>query len=328
MAKGQPLAIRCGLVLSALVLSLGQAEGQSAECSELNRKVIEQVGNGESGKAELALSAVLENSPEPLCTGIILANLAAIRTMQGKYAEAETLSQRSLGLLEEHCAKDSPALLRPLHVLATSRFEQGKIAKAREAFQRMRLLRLDRPMDVALVHDIAASLLEAEGKPSEAVPEYLAAIRAWDDSGQGDTAYAGTLLQALACSYLRQERLDDARRVLDRARDVLLSAKDAVPMDRIKFFTIQGGLYFRQHQWQKAVQDLGQAVSMADLESRIEPFTYASLLDDYARALRKNRQAGEARQIESRLEALRRNSAMAEVVDVSDLLPKPKPKRK
>src|ERR1051326_6258670 len=205
----QPPAIRSGLVLCALVLSFRPAEGQSAACRELNRTVIEQVTNGQLGKAELALSAVPENPQDPLCTGLIMANLAAIRTMQGKYAEAETLAQRSLGVLEEHYAKDRPALLRPLHVLAASRLEQGKVAKAREAFQRMRVLRLDRPMDTALFHDIAGSLLEAEGKPWEAAPEYLAGIRALDDSGHGDTAYAGTLLQALASSYLQQERLDD-----------------------------------------------------------------------------------------------------------------------
>jgi tetratricopeptide (TPR) repeat protein len=324
----QPPAIRSGLVLCALVLSFRPAEGQSAACRELNRTVIEQVTNGQLGKAELALSAVPENPQDPLCTGLILANLAAIRTMQGKYAEAETLAQRSLGLLEEHYAKDSPALLRPLHVLAASRLEQGKVAKAREAFQRMRVLRLDRPMDTALFHDIAGSLLEAEGKPWEAAPEYLAGIRALDDSGHGDTAYAGTLLQALASSYLQQERLDDARRFLDCARDVFLHAKDAVPMDFIKFFTIRAGLYFLQHQWQKAEQDLRQALSMADQESRIEPSTHASLLAGYARVLRKNRHAAEARQVEKRVESLRQSSSMKDVVDVSGLLPKPKPKKK
>jgi uncharacterized protein len=327
-ARWQPLAIRSSLILCSLVFGLPQAEAQSAACRELNQTVVELAGNGQLGKAELALSAALKNQSEPLCTGVMLTNLAAIRTTQGRHAEAEMLSQRSLGLLEEHYPTDSRALLRPLHILAVSRFEQGKVAKTREVFRRMRLIRLDLPEDAALVHGAAAVLLEVEGKLSEAEPEYLAAIRAWDDSGHGDTADAGSLLHALASLYLRQERLDDAKRILDLARGVFLRAKDAVAMDRIKFLNVQAGLHFRQGEWNEAEQDLREAVSMAGQEPRIAPANHAILLAGYAQVLRKNHDAREARRVEKRLAALRRSAAITDVVDVSELLSKPKPAKR
>ena len=326
--RWQRLAVRSTLVVCVLVSGVRQAEAQSAACLELNQTVLEQAGNGQLTKAELALSAALENRPEPLCTGLILTNLAAIREMQGKYAEAETLARRSLGLLEEQYAQDSVVLLRPLQILAASRFERGNLATAREAVQRMRLLRLGRPEDAALVHAMTAALLQAEGKLWEAEPEYLAAIRAWDESGHGETADVGSLLQALASLYLHQERLDDASQTLERAREVLLRAKDTVPMDRIKFLNIQAVLHFRQGQWLEAEQDLREAVSMAEQESRIDPFTHATLLTAYARVLRKNHHAGGARRVETRLAALRRSAARTDVVDVSELAPKPKPTKK
>ncbi len=93
---------------------------------------------------------------------------------------------------------EDPVLLRSLQILATARFQQGKTAKAREAFQRMQMVQTRRPQDAALVHGVAAALLEAEGRRSEAESEYLAALRAWIDSGRGDTVDAGTILCGLA----------------------------------------------------------------------------------------------------------------------------------
>jgi hypothetical protein len=48
-------------------------------------------------------------------------------------------------------------LLRPLEALAAARFEQGKTARAREAFKRMQAIRIPRPEDIALVHGTAAT---------------------------------------------------------------------------------------------------------------------------------------------------------------------------
>jgi hypothetical protein len=80
-----------------------------------------------------------------------------------------------------------------------------------------------------------------------------------------------------------------------------------------------------QREWPKAEQDLHEAVSLADLELRMAPAARAILLAEYARVLRKNHHGREARSIEERLRSLKRDSTIDAVVDVTELLAKPKP---
>jgi tetratricopeptide (TPR) repeat protein len=297
-------------------------------CLEMNRTVVSQIRSGRIGEAEVIVSTALKNPSGPLCEGLMLANMAAVRANGGRFSEAETLAQKSIKLLTPIYSPESRILLYPLQVIAAARFEQGKIANAREVFQRMQLLRIDRPEDAALVHGMSASLLEAEGRRPEAEYEYLAALHSWNEAGSGETADAGAILYSLASLYVREDRFDDARRTLDRAFAIVTRAKDAVPMDRVKLLHVQGGLHYRQGKWQEAEQVLHEAVSIADGVPRMLPSARAVLLAEYANVLRKNHHRREARLIEERLAVLRRTSATGTVVDVTELLPKPKPAKK
>jgi tetratricopeptide (TPR) repeat protein len=321
------------LLFTSLILSVRHSAAQesvplSATCFDLNRTVVSQVQNGRLGEAEITMSAALKKDPEPLCEGVLLTNLAALVAIQGRHAEAERLAERSLRILEKYLMPEDPVLLKTLQILAAARFQQGKTAKAREAFQRMQMLQIRRPQDAALVHGVAAALLEAEGRRSEAESEYLAALRAWADSGRGDTVDAGTILSGLASFYVYGNRLDDARRALNRALAIFERAKDTVPMDRIKLLSIQAGLNCRLGEWRKAEEYLREAVAIADSEPLIAPSDNVVLLASYARVLRKNHNGREAHSIEVRLAALRRDNAAGTVVDVTELLPKPKPSKR
>jgi tetratricopeptide (TPR) repeat protein len=276
----------------------------------------------------MTLSTALKKPSDPLCEGLMLANMAAVRANGGRLSEAETLAERSIRLLTQIYSPESRILLYPLQVIAAARFEQGKIAKAREVFQRMQLLRIDQPEDAALVHGMSASLLEAEGRRPEAEYEYLAALHSWDEAGSGETADAGTVLYSLASLYVQEHRFDDARRALDRAFAIFTLAKDAAPMDRVKLLHVQGGLHYWQGEWQEAEEALHEAVSIADSVPRMVPAARAVLLAEYAMVLRKNHHRREARLIEERLAVLRRTSATGTVVDVTELLAKPKPAKK
>ena len=321
------------LLFTSLILSVRHSAAQeslplSTTCFDLNRNVVSQVENGRLGEAEITMSAALKKDPEPLCEGVLLTNLAALVAIQGRHAEAEGLAERSLRILEKYFMPEDPILLKSLQILTAARFQQGKTAKAREAFQRMKMVQIQRPQDAALVHGVAAALLEAEGRRSEAESEYLAALRAWADSGREDTVDAGTILSGLASFYVYGNRLDDARRVLNRALAIFERAKDTVPMDRIKLLGIQAGLNARLGEWRKAEEYLREAVAIADSEPRIALSDNVVLLASYARVLRKNRNGREAHSIEVRLAALRRRNAAEAVVDVTELLPKPKPSKR
>lgn len=180
-----------------------------------------------------------------------------------------------------------------------------------------------------MVHGMSGVFLQDEGKYQEAETEYLAAAHGWEQAGRAQMSDTGSVLTSLASVYTFQRRFEDARRTLDRAAAIFAQAKDSVPMDRIKLLSVRAGLHARQGEWQKAELDLRDAVDEADRESQVIPAAREFLLTNYARVLRKNHRRREARAIEARAAALGFPSgARGAVVDVSELLAKPKPPKK
>ena len=175
---------------------------------------------------------------------------------------------------------------------------------------------------------MAGVFLQAAGRLQEAESEYLAAVRAWEQAGRGDSADAGAALNSLGSVYIEEHRFHDALRTLDRAMVNFTHAPDAVPMDRIKLLNVRATLRAQQGEWREAEQDLGDAVSIADGEPQLTPAARAFLLANYARALRKNHRGREARLMDARAGALRGGGASDAVVDVSELFPKPKSAKK
>jgi tetratricopeptide (TPR) repeat protein len=299
----------------------------TAECVELNRIVVAQVAGGQTAGPEAALAPVLApgaDRAQSACGGLVLNNMAAIMAVYGRIAEAQRLAERSVKTLEQIYPANDPVLLRPLQILAAAWFEQGKTAKAREVYKRMQSIQIRRPEDAALVHGTAAPLLQTEGRLAEAETEYIAAFQSWTDAGRGESADAGAILNSLASLYIEGQRLDDARRVLDRALIIFSHAIDAVAMDRIKLLHLRGVLHAKQGKWQQAEEDLRDALSLADREPKFDSPALRSLLGAYAVVLRKNHRGKDARSIEARLAALGRDHVSEDVVDVTALLPRPK----
>jgi hypothetical protein len=67
---------------------------------------------------------------------------------------------------------------------------------------------------------------------------------------------------------------------------------------------------------------------MADREPWVDPIALRSLLTSHAYILRRNHHRREARTIEARAAGIRLNPAMSTIVDVTDLLAKPKHPKK
>ncbi len=248
--------------------------------------------------------------------------------LSGRLAEAEVLEQRSLKVLEKGCPPDHPLPLSPLVSLAQIQFELRKIAKARETFQRLQSIPTVRSADRAVIHGLAAMLLCTEGRYHEAEAEYLKALGAWEESGRGETTDMAAALSGLAVVYVTDRRYGEARRTLDRAIAILTSAKSAVATDWINLFSIRAELHVRQGEWREAEADLAAAISAADRDTRLDPAELKPLLGRYAHVLRKNHRGREARSIEARAAARQTGELTNGVVDISELLAKPRTDKK
>jgi tetratricopeptide (TPR) repeat protein len=302
----------------------------SAACIEFNQTAMNHVAVGRLKDAESTLSAALADrasGSEQSCAWLTLHNLAFVMALSGRLAEAEVLGTRSLKILEKGYPPDDPVLLGPLQMLSMTQLEQRKVAKARETFHRLQSIPTKGPADRAIVHGLAGALLCAEGRYNEAEAEYFKAIGAWEHAGRGETTDVAAVLDGLATLYATDGRYREAGRILDRALAIVTSAKDAVPMDRIKLFRARAALHVRQGEWRQAEADLGSAVSMADRDTRLDPAVLKSLLAEYAHVLRKNHRGREARTIEARA-AAQTHGLTDGVVDASELFPKPKVSRK
>ena len=315
------------ILLAALIMGRAAAQSVSkytpvsARCLELNQTVMKQLAIGQRAEGELAVTSVLASGQDS-CAGLVLSNMAAFLSVSGRLPDAERLAERSVTILEKTYDSSDVLLLRPLQTLAAAQFEQGKTARAREAFKRMQAIRIQRPEDGALVHGVAGALSEAEGKLAEAEGEYVASLQAWKEAGRGETADAGAVLNNLGSIYIREQRFSQTQQALDGAFTIFSRAKDTAPMDLIKLLHVRGVLHARQGDWSGAEQDLHDALSMADREPWVDPIALRSLLDSYAKVLRRNHHGREAHSIETRAAAIPTGNTMAAIVDVTELLPK------
>ena len=329
--------MRIGLLLlylsSALANRYAVAQDSSghvvpgASCIDFNQTAMNYLAIGRLMDAESTLSAALgdpTSGSERQCGWLTVHNMAIVMALSGRLGEAEVLEKRSIKILEKGYSPDDPALLRPLQSLAQIQYEQREIAKARETFQRLRSIPTEGPADRAVVHGLAAALLYLEGRYKESEVEYLKALGAWEEAGLGETTDVAAVLGGLAVLYITDGGYRKAGRTLDRALTIVISAKDAVPMDRIKLFTSRAELHAWQGEWREAEADFESAISTADRDTRLDPAVLKSVLASYAHVLRKNHRGREARTIEARAAALKTPELTIGVVDVSELLAKPR----
>lgn len=322
MARVTALRLLSVLLTVSLCRAIARAQASASDaCIALDEKVKTEVARGRRAAAELLLSEALASSAsrtEHSCAGLVLTGIAVRMSISGQLDEAEKFTARAIRILEENYPPDDPVFFRPLHILASARFERGEVGRAREAFKRMRMIRIERTEDRALMSGLAAVLLSAEGRYREAESEFLLALQSWEHAGRGEMADAGTVLNALGSLYIREHRLDDAQQVLDRALGIFTSAKDAVPMDRFKLLEVRAVMHAWRHEWSTAEQDLRDAVAMVDSLPGLDPSFLVRVLADYAYVLRKNHHKREARSIEARATGLHSQS-ITSLVDASEL---------
>jgi tetratricopeptide (TPR) repeat protein len=313
------------ICIATAIAQSGAADVTPEVCSELNKAVIAQAATGHLAEAKALLPHAAGSGDA--CTGVVLGNMARMMAVLGRTAEAERLAEESTAILERLYPQDNWMLLRPLQILAFVRLEAGHTAKAREDFRRIQSIRPEHPEDRAIVHGTLGVLLQMEGRFSEAEGEYQDSLSAWEEAGRGESGDAAAILHCLGTLYLKERRLDDTRRVLDRAFLIHDRSKDTVPMDRLKSLHLRGVLHARLREWTQSEQDFRDALSLADREFYVDPEFLRLMLSSYSYVLRKNHHGREARVIDARKNSLPRNGTVG-VVDVSDLLPSRKAPKK
>jgi hypothetical protein len=174
------------------------------------------------------------------------------------------------------------------------------------------------------------SLLQQVGEHREAEVEYLAALRAWEESGRGEAVDAAAVLTSLATLLIEDRRLEEARRSVDRAAAIFSQSKNAAPMDHSKLLMVRGALHAaRRREWPDAEMDFREALAIADGQPAVDAAYILRLLTSFTEALNKNHHRHEGRKMEARATALRLASpSLDTVVEVSDLRAHPKSKMK
>lgn len=319
-------AIRLLCVLSSFgvrqAITQPQQASASAACIVLDQKFRKEAANGRTAQAETVLSDLLTptaSRAQRSCAGLILSRAAIQMSLLGNMGEAEKLAERSIRVLNENYSPDDPVLFRPLHILASARFQRGELGRARQVFERMKAIRLEQPEERALYSGLAASLLTAGGRYRDAESEYLGALRAWEQAGRGDTADAGAILSALGSLYVRERRFDDARRELDLALGIFKSASNAVPLDLFELLEVRAAMHVKLHEWADAEEDLRDSVAIGDRLPGLDPHMFERALAGYAYVLRKNHRRREARFIEARASALHNPVNTNTVIDTTEL---------
>lgn len=321
-------SVGCRALLTALIAHYAIAQPSpivatvSSACGLLNRRVMAQAVRGPLAEPESLLSLILagESGRDGYsCAGVIFNNLASAALNLGRIAESERLAWRSVRMLEMAFPPDHVVLLRPLQVIATSRFERENYAGAREVVKRLEAIRVEQPSDRALVHVMAAVMLQVDRKQSAAEDEFLAALRAWQEAGRGETADTISVLTALGSLYIEERQFQSARRTFDQALEIMNKAPDVAPMDRIKLFAARGIMHAHNKEWPDAERELREAILILDRERGIDPVSLLPIFTTYARALSKNHHRTVARAIAARANVLRRENPADMIVSATEL---------
>jgi tetratricopeptide (TPR) repeat protein len=323
MLRGLVCCLCTAVIASGAVRDVAAATPPGTNgCFDFRHRVVDLVEAGEIQEAETTLREVVSDRTRnfsPFCLGIILGDLATVLYISGKLHESESFAERAVNELEQIAGLDAHVLMRPLQVLSAVRLEEGKIHRAEEAFQKMQRIRVEEVQDDALIHGMRAALCYVEHRYGISEQEYLAALRAWEKSGRGNSADAAAVLNALGLVYIKEKRFEDASRVLKRSLSIATGTRDAVAVDLIKIYRSLAVLHAQLSEWHCAEEDMKEALSIADSKAQLDPTLISDLLTKYAYVLQKGHRSREARLIKARLAAIRRQLTDESVVDVTEL---------
>jgi len=311
------------LLLSAVPL---MAATLSPECDAANREAIVLLQQGRIAEAEAQLSPFVSTmtgtQDNSVCTGVTLGNMAYMLEKLGKRAAAEHAGNRSVKALEEALGPDSPALCRPLLLLARLRLEEGRVSKAAGLLSRIESLPIQAHDDLAFVKGLKAVLLEKEKDFQGAAAAYRESIAEQEGAGGGASPDIVPDLANLGMLYLKEGRTIEAVSMLERAwRIVELHCCDA--SSRVRTSLALAVAHTKHRNLEKAESYFRQAmVHLDSLPPILRQLDGRAVYCEYATFLRISGRKREAKTVEERASALFGPDTSGMVVGVDSLLQK------
>ncbi len=165
------------------------SQGETSEAETLFKQVLNR-GKDNAAEAAFQLAQLAKNRIEYVTAyqhyqeavslqpdnALYLNDAGYMAYTLGKYAEAETLYQRSLAIREKASGRDHPGVAESLNNLAVLYVAQGKYAEAEPLHQRSlaideKALGHDHPLVATILNNLA-ELYRSQGKYAEAEPLY------------------------------------------------------------------------------------------------------------------------------------------------------------
>jgi CHAT domain-containing protein/Tfp pilus assembly protein PilF len=225
----------------------------------------------------LALCALLAASPragaQALNEAKALNDKATALTLKGRYAEAEPLFKRELGILERTVGPDSPVYSAGLNNLAEVYLGQGRYAEAEPLYRRSLAIRektlgANSP-DTATGLNNLANLLQLQGHYGDAEPLYRRTLAILEKVRGGAHPDVASALNNLAELYNKQGRYAEAEPLYRRALAIRQKALRPDDPDVATSLNNLAGLSTLQGRYGEAEQLYKQ--SLAILEKAFGP---------------------------------------------------------
>jgi tetratricopeptide (TPR) repeat protein len=276
---------------------------------------------GRSSESEHELARIIAQLPERdgLCLGIASGDMAALLQRRGDIAGAGKYAHQAVAALETAGPDYQMALARPLQVLAETYLGEQRFAKAKEVLARLETLPAPSRRDRAAQAGMRASIDVYEGRWDDAEGRFGAAIKLWEEIGEGDNISIVPELGNLALLYLNRQRFADAAPLLERARRILDASKEATSEQRLTVMTNLGVLYANKRDWRAAGEFLRRALEIADAAAAVDVTARRRLYGTYALVLRRSGQKREAKQFQAKAEALLPSDPSSMTVDAQSV---------
>jgi hypothetical protein len=242
----------------------------------------------------------------------------------GRTSDAEVPAEQSAALLAALTSPDDPIRFRPLQTLWFTYSELGEVARARQTYQAIQVLRLTSPRDHATVLSISAGQSHLEGRTSEAENSYLLAISAWEATGSDNSIEIASLLCDLGVLYDEQKRPVEAETMLARAVRRVSGAPRASTTEILRIRNEQAVVHTRQGRWDLACVELKQLLEWGE-SSQLGDSLLKVVYSNYASVLQKTHQKKAARIMAARAAAISSVSSSNALVDISALTNRRRP---
>jgi tetratricopeptide (TPR) repeat protein len=254
---------------------------------------------------------------------------AALYQLLGRYPQAETFFRRAVLAWENAHPEHTAGLIRILTNLSTLYLNQGQLGKAERTCRRAVALEMRtdglEAADRARLHGNLGGLYCARKNYVEAESEYRRALSIREEHDGPDHPEVAALLNNLSVMFTKAGRTAEAISHLERSVALGRRTSDlafglAMQLDNL------GTLYTATGKLEEGKRTFEEALRIAQQHPALANPRLPGLLSNYAALLRKMNRHSEAKSLELRAQAIRREVALQDpsryTIDARDLVPK------